>query len=146
MLKYGCFKNITETYDGDRFMKHIVVRNTTQTPIYQQIYDQISSQIINGDLEPDQPLPSMRTAAKELRVSIITIKKTWEMLESQGLIYTVQGKGYYVRSHTQIDLQEKKKETVKQVLKDALETLSSYDITKETLIEAINELYEEIKK
>lgn len=127
-------------------MKHIVVRNTTQTPIYQQIYDQISSQIINGDLEPDQLLPSMRTAAKELRVSIITIKKTWEMLESQGLIYTVQGKGSYVRSHTRIDLQEKKKETVKQVLKDALETLRSYDISKETLIEAIDELYEEIKK
>jgi GntR family transcriptional regulator len=93
-------------------MKNIVVRNTTQTPIYQQIYDQISSQIINGDLKPDQLLPSMRTAAKELRVSIITIKKTWEMLESKGLIYTIQGKGSYVRSHSQMDLDEKKKEII----------------------------------
>ncbi len=121
-------------------MKNIVVRNTTQTPIYQQIYDQISSQIINGDLKPDQLLPSMRTAAKELRVSIITIKKTWEMLESKGLIYTVQGKGSYVRSHSQMDLDEKKKETIRQALRETLETLKSYDVSKEVLIEMINEL------
>ena len=124
-------------------MKNIVVRNTTQTPIYQQIYDQISSQIINGDLKPDQLLPSMRTAAKELRVSIITIKKTWEMLESKGLIYTVQGKGSYVRSHSQMDLDEKKKETIKLALRETLETLKSYDVSKEVLIEMINELLNE---
>jgi GntR family transcriptional regulator len=124
-------------------MKNIVVRNTTQTPIYQQIYDQISSQIINGDLKPDQLLPSMRTAAKELRVSIITIKKTWEMLESKGLIYTVQGKGSYVRSHSQMDLDEKKKETIRQALRETLETLKSYDVSKEVLIEMINELLNE---
>lgn len=124
-------------------MKNIVVRNTTQTPIYQQIYDQISSQIINGDLKPDQLLPSMRTAAKELRVSIITIKKTWEMLESKGLIYTIQGKGSYVRSHSQMDLDEKKKETIRQALRETLETLKSYDVSKEVLIEMINELLNE---
>lgn len=124
-------------------MKNIVVRNTTQTPIYQQIYDQISSQIINGDLKPDQLLPSMRTAAKELRVSIITIKKTWEMLELKGLIYTVQGKGSYVRSHSQIDLDEKKKETIRQALRETLETLKSYDVSREVLIEIINELLNE---
>ena len=124
-------------------MKNIVVRNTTQTPIYQQIYDQISSQIINGDLKPDQLLPSMRTAAKELRVSIINIKKTWEMLESKGLIYTVQGKGSYVRSHSQMDLDEKKKETIRQALRETLETLKSYDVSKEVLIEMINELLNE---
>lgn len=124
-------------------MKNIVVRNTTQTPIYQQIYDQISSQIINGDLKPDQLLPSMRTAAKELRVSIITIKKTWEMLESKGLIYTVQGKGSYVRSHSQMDLDEKKKETIRQALRETLETLKSYDVSKDVLIEIINELLNE---
>jgi GntR family transcriptional regulator len=124
-------------------MKNIVVRNTTQTPIYQQIYDQISSQIINGDLKPDQLLPSMRTAAKELRVSIITIKKTWEMLESKGLIYTIQGKGSYVRSHSQMDLDEKKKDTIRQALRETLETLKSYDVSKDVLIEIINELLNE---
>lgn len=126
-------------------MKNIVVRNMNQTPIYQQIYDQISSQIMNGDLKADQLLPSMRTAAIELRVSIITIKKTWEMLEAKCLIYTVQGKGSYVRNHSLIDLEEKKKETVKKAFKDALQTIESYDISKETLIEIISSLYDEIK-
>ena len=54
-------------------MKHIVARNTSQTPIYQQIYEQLSSQIMNGDLKADQLLPSIRTAAKELYVSYQTI-------------------------------------------------------------------------
>ena len=126
-------------------MKNIVVRNTTQTPIYQQIYDQISSQIMNGDLKADQLLPSMRTAAKELRVSIITIKKTWELLEKEGLIYTVQGKGSYVMGHTQVDLDEKKLDMIKDVLKGAIDSVKSYQISKEKIIEIVNEILVEIK-
>jgi GntR family transcriptional regulator len=126
-------------------MKNIVVRNTTQTPIYQQIYDQISSQIMNGDLKADQLLPSMRTAAKELRVSIITIKKTWELLEKEGLIYTVQGKGSYVMGHTQVDLDEKKLDMIKDVLKGAIDSIKSYQISKEKIIEIVNEILVEIK-
>lgn len=122
-------------------MKNIVVRNTTQTPIYQQIYDQISSQIMNGDLKADQLLPSMRTAAKELRVSIITIKKTWELLEKEGLIYTVQGKGSYVMGHTQVDLDEKKLDMIKDVFKDAIDSVKSYQISKEKIIEIVNEIF-----
>ena len=124
-------------------MKNIVVRNTTQTPIYQQIYDQISSQIMNGDLKADQLLPSMRTAAKELRVSIITIKKTWELLEKEGLIYTVQGKGSYVMGHTQVDLDEKKLDMIKDVLKGAIDSIKSYQISKEKIIEIVNEIFKD---
>jgi GntR family transcriptional regulator len=124
-------------------MKNIVVRNTTQTPIYQQIYDQISSQIMNGDLKADQLLPSMRTAAKELRVSIITIKKTWELLEKEGLIYTVQGKGSYVMGHTQVDLDEKKLDMIKDVLKEAIDSIKSYQISKEKIIEIVNEIFKD---
>ena len=124
-------------------MKNIVVRNTTQTPIYQQIYDQISSQIMNGDLHADQLLPSMRTAAKELRVSIITIKKTWELLEKEGLIYTVQGKGSYVMGHTQVDLDEKKLDMIKDVLKGAIDSIKSYQISKEKIIEIVNEIFKD---
>ncbi|MCD4827117.1 MAG: GntR family transcriptional regulator [Acholeplasmataceae bacterium] len=124
-------------------MRNIVVRNTTQTPIYQQIFDQLSSQIMNGDLKADQPLPSMRTAAKELRVSIITIKKTWELLESQGLIYTIQGKGAYVRGHSKVDLDVKKLEIIKEVMTDAIDSIKSYQLPKEKIIEIINDIYEE---
>ena len=85
----------------------------------------------------------MRTTAKELRVSIITIKKTWEMMESQGLIYTIQGKGSYVRGHSKADLDEKKKKTIKQALRATLETLESYDIDRETLLQIFIDLLNE---
>ncbi|MFA7561286.1 MAG: GntR family transcriptional regulator [Candidatus Izemoplasmatales bacterium] len=124
-------------------MKNIVVRNTSQTPIYQQIYEQLSSQIMNGDLKPNQLLPSIRTAAKELRVSIITIKKTWEMLENKGLIYTVQGKGSYVKEYTQGDLDEKKLQTIKAVMAEAIVSIKSFGLSKEKIIEIINEVYDE---
>jgi GntR family transcriptional regulator len=124
-------------------MKNIVVRNTSRTPIYQQIYEQLSSQIMNGDLKPNQLLPSIRTAAKELRVSIITIKKTWEMLENKGLIYTVQGKGSYVKEYTQGDLDEKKLQTIKAVMAEAIVSIKSFGLSKEKIIEIINEVYDE---
>jgi GntR family transcriptional regulator len=124
-------------------MKNIVVKNLSQTPIYQQIYDQISSQIMNGDLKPDQMLPSIRTAAKELRVSIITIKKTWELLENQGLIYTIQSKGSYVRGYTKVDLDELKLEMIKDSLKSYLESIKSYKISKGKMLEIISEIYDE---
>lgn len=123
-------------------MKNIVVRNTSQTPIYQQIYEQLSSQIMNGDLKANQLLPSIRTAAKELRVSIITIKKTWELLENQGLIYTIQGKGSYVREYTQIDLDEKKLDTVKEVMTQALLSIDSFNLSKEKMLEIISEIFD----
>jgi len=126
-------------------MKNITVRNTSQTPIYQQLYDQISSQIIHGDLDADELLPSIRTIAKELRVSIITIKKTWELLESNGFIYTVQGKGSYVKDHSKVIWVEKKKQAVKNILRNSLMDCKEYDLTKEELISIVDELYDDIK-
>ena len=123
-------------------MKNIIVRNTSQTPIYQQLYDQISSQIITGDLKADDILPSMRTIAKELRVSIITIKKTWELLERNDFIYTVKGKGSYVMKNSQSKLNKKKHDTIKEMLKESIELSKDYDISKDDLINIIHDLYD----
>ena len=90
---------------------NIIISNTSDKPIYQQIYEQISSQIINGEIKIDTALPSIRTAAKELRVSIITVKKAWEELERNRFIYTRTGKGCFVSSLSQGD-----KESMKQTL------------------------------
>lgn len=125
-------------------MKHIVVRNTSQTPIYQQLFEQISSQIINGELAGDEALPSIRTIAKELRVSIITIKKTWELLEQGGFIYTVKGKGSYVKHNTESSLEEKKIEAIKSLLDEALTTCKEYGISKEELIDIVAQMYNTI--
>jgi GntR family transcriptional regulator len=77
-------------------MMNIIISNTSGKPIYQQLFDQISSQIIRGELAPDSSLPPIRTVAKELRISVITVKKAWEELERQGFINSVVGRGCFV--------------------------------------------------
>lgn len=99
---------------------NIVIENTSDKPIYKQLFEQISSQIIRGELESNYNLPSIRTAAKELRVSIITVKKAWEELERQGFIYTMVGKGCFVRDISEskvLDMREElaDKEMAKQI-------------------------------
>jgi GntR family transcriptional regulator len=80
-------------------MLSIVIANQGDKPIYEQVYAQIASQILNGELEADYCLPSIRMVAKELGISIITVKKAWDMLEQEDLIYTRAGKGCFVSSH-----------------------------------------------
>lgn len=122
-------------------MKDILISMGSQIPIYQQLYDLISAQIIHGDLKPEEALPSIRTIAKDLRISIITVKKTWEMLESNGYIYTVIGKGSYVKNNSMLTLHHKKIEAVKDILKNALDVCKSYEVEEEDLIKLVKDYY-----
>ena len=74
----------------------LIIRNTTNQPIYDQIYSQIKAQIIAGKLSPGEALPSIRALAKDLRISVITTKRAYAELEEAGFIDTVQGKGSFV--------------------------------------------------
>ena len=74
----------------------VLIDNKTGTPIYDQIYSQIKEQIISGELEENEMLPSIRSLAKDLRISFITTKRAYEELEKEGFIYTVPAKGCYV--------------------------------------------------
>ena len=74
----------------------IIISNTSSMPIYEQIVMQIKKNIMNGNLKEGEALPSMRTLAKELRISVITTKRAYEELESAGFIITVMGKGSFV--------------------------------------------------
>ena len=74
----------------------LVIRNTANQPIYEQIYSQIRAQIIAGILQPGDALPSIRALAKDLRISVITTKRAYDELEAGGFIYTVAGKGCFV--------------------------------------------------
>ena len=80
----------------------LMIRNNTAAPIYQQIYQQIKEQIINGTLEEDTMLPSIRSLAKELRISIITTKRAYEELERDGFVYTIAGKGTFVAERKEV--------------------------------------------
>lgn len=74
----------------------IIIRNTINAPIYEQIYSQLKAQIIAGELTPGEALPSIRALAKDLRISVITTKRAYDELEAEGFLYTVAGKGCFV--------------------------------------------------
>lgn len=75
---------------------HIFIDNKSGMPIYDQIHSQIKAQIISGELEADEALPSIRNLAKDLRISVITTKRAYDELEKEGFIYTVAAKGCFV--------------------------------------------------
>ena len=76
---------------------NIVISNSGETPIYEQITGQIKNMVMSGQLKEGDALPSMRTLARELRISVITTKRAYEDLERDGFITTVVGKGSFVR-------------------------------------------------
>lgn len=75
----------------------IIIRNNSESPIYDQIKEQIKAMIINGELKEGDGIPSMRLLAKELRISIITTKRAYEELEREGYIESFTGKGSFVK-------------------------------------------------
>ena len=74
----------------------IIIRNTGDVPLYEQIVRQIKAPILRGELKEGDALPSMRLLAKDLRISVITTKRAYEELEQEGFILTVPGKGCFV--------------------------------------------------
>jgi len=122
-------------------MKGINLSNTSGKPIYQQLFEQISSQILNGELERDFNLPPIRTAAKELRISIITVKKAWEELERAGLIYSVVGKGCFISDLSKKELSIKKDSIVEKQLAKDLAFYRDIGVTQREIIELIRKHY-----
>ncbi len=122
-------------------MKNISISNKSNKPIYQQIYDQLSTQIILKQLKSDTQLPSIRLAAKELRVSIITIKKTWELLEQNNFIYTIPGKGAFVNNNSDSYLLDMKNQKVEELLTEIISKSKQVGISKQELKDLIDILY-----
>lgn len=117
------------------------IATKSQQPIYEQIYTQIVSQILKGEIKTDFCLPSIRNVAKELNISIITIKSAWEKLEQNGFIYTVAGKGCFVSSHAKTTLDGKKEELAKKRLAENLPYYKSLGLTLDELIDLIKAKY-----
>ena len=90
---------------------NLIINNSSMQPIYEQIVYQVKAKIMNGELKEEVMLPSVRTLAKELKVSALTVKKAYDALEAEGFIITVHGKGSFVTLANQaLMLEEKKKE------------------------------------
>ena len=121
-------------------MINLTVSLKSNIPIYEQIYDQIAAQILNGKLKPDEILPSIRNVASELSISVITVKNAWEQLAANGFIYTVAGKGCFV-AHVDDKLAERKLSIAAERLKNDLEYYRGLGISLSELNILIDENY-----
>lgn len=99
---------------------NIIINNSSMQPIYEQIVEQIKALILNGTLSEESMLPSVRTLAKELRISALTVKKSYDHLEEDGFIITVHGKGSFVAAANQNFLQEEQRKEVEADLEMAI--------------------------
>jgi GntR family transcriptional regulator len=122
---------------------NIIISNGSDMPIYMQILEQIKEAIISGKLQQNELLPSIRSLAKELNISVITTKRAYEELDRQGFIQTVPGKGSYVSFFNKELIYEDKLKEIEMKLQEAINASRIINISKEELIEILNCLYEE---
>lgn len=121
----------------------IIISNSSQIPIYEQITKQIKGMIIKGELKEGDELPSIRSLARELQISVITTKRAYEELEGEGFIETVPGKGSYVAGQNQELLKEKKLKIIEDKLSDVVDESKMLGLSIDEVIEMIKVLYEE---
>ena len=114
---------------------NLYIDNKSGTPIYDQIYTQIKNQIISGDLEEDEALPSIRNLAKDLRISVITTKRAYDELEREGFIYTLQGKGCFVAPKNLELLREENLKKIEEKMREILQLAALCDVNREELLE-----------
>lgn len=99
---------------------HIMISNSSMEPIYEQIVGQVKSMILEGKLQEESMLPSVRSLAKELKISALTVKKAYDCLEQEGFIITVHGKGSFVAPNNKNLLQEERRKEVEDMLEQAI--------------------------
>ena len=121
---------------------NIVISNSGETPIYEQIASQIKSAVIAGEVKPGDPLPSLRFLAKELRVSVISTKRAYEELEREGYITSVPGKGSFAAEINRELLQEEQYKRLEEHLNEAVDAARTAGISLEEMKELLETLYE----
>ena len=124
----------------------IIISNTSGVPIYEQIEEQIKSQIMTGSLVAGEALPSMRVLAKELKISIITTKRAYEDLERDGYIESVTGKGSFVKAVNSDIVKENMMFKIQELLDKACDKAVIGKVTRDELKEMIDLLYDEKQK
>ena len=121
----------------------ILISNTSDTPLYQQIKDQIKDAILKEELVEGDALPSIRAFAEDLKVSVLTIRRVYEELEQEGFIVSQVGIGTFVSASNLELLRDSKRRLVEQKMLDMIKTAKSLKISKEELNDMMDILYEE---
>ena len=122
---------------------NIIISNTSDKPIYEQITLQMKNMIMSGRLQEGELLPSMRTLAKELRISVITTKRAYEDLERDGFITTVIGKGSYVKGPDIRMMREEQLRQIEELLSKVITLAGQSGIERKEIEEMLDVLYQE---
>ncbi len=122
----------------------IIISNVVQEPIYVQIVSQIKESIMKGELTELEALPSIRSLAKELQISVITTKRAYDELEKEGFIITVPGKGTYVGAQNKELMRETRIKIVEEKITEAVIAGKTMNLTLEELQDMLKLFYEEV--
>ena len=123
----------------------ILIDNKSGLPIYDQIFTQIKGHILSGELKTDEPLPSIRGLAKDLRISVITTKRAYDELERAGYIYTVPGKGSFVAAKNAELIREEHLKKIEEHM-NAIRTLAlGAGVSREDVLQMWELMWEESK-
>ena len=99
----------------------IIINSSSMVPIYEQIMEQIKAKIVSGELKENDVLPSVRTLAKEQKISALTVKKAYDNLEQEGFTVTVHGKGTFVAAANTEKMKEEQRREVELDLEKAIQ-------------------------
>ncbi|MBR5712937.1 MAG: GntR family transcriptional regulator [Lachnospiraceae bacterium] len=121
---------------------NIIVQAKSGLPIYEQIERQIKEAIVKGELAAGEMLPSIRALAADLKISVITVKRAYEELEQEGMIYSVQGKGFYVDNPDIAYMKEKLTLGIEERLAEWVSAARASGMTKEEAADMLDILWE----
>ena len=119
----------------------IIISNNSYTPIFEQVKNAIITQILSDELTEDEPLPSIRSLAQDLRISVMTVKKAYDELESEGYIITKQGKGSFVAPKNTELSKEQKQQEIEEYISKIVDISKNYNISKEEILETFDYMY-----
>ncbi len=121
----------------------IIISESSNIPIYEQIVKQIKDGIISQELTAEEPLPSIRQLAKDLQISVITTKRAYEELEAEGMVYSLPGKGFYVTPRKVEMLKEKKLQMIEDGVLDVIKECKNVGMDVEELVSMVEVLWNE---
>ena len=121
----------------------VIISNTSDQPLYQQIKEQMKEAIFSGELRDGDPVPSIRNFANDLKVSVLTIRRVYEELENEGFLSRQVGIGTFISTGNLELLRESKRRVVEQKMADMIKEAKALGIPQEELQEMMDILYGE---
>ena len=119
----------------------IIISNSSSTPIYEQIKIQIINQIMSGKLNEGDIIPSIRSLALDIKISVMTVKKAYDELEEEGYIKSVQGKGTFVAPKNMELVREQANKDIENYILKIIEISNKFNISKEEILDLFEYIY-----